>query len=632
VPVFRLAAELRSALTRLWHRISLHPKPARAEQCLAAKLLSGTAAMNLSQVIQDRFRAALHGLVSDVEPYAVMVRPTQDPKHGDYQANCAMSLAKALGRKPRDIAQEIVARLDLGDFLEPAEIAGPGFINLRLKSTWIARQLQAVAADERLGVAAPSPPKTFVIDFSSPNVAKPMHVGHLRSTIIGDALARLLRFLGHSVITDNHLGDWGTQFGIMLYGYRHFLNERAFGQDPVRELARIYIHVRGLMKADEEDDDKADPIAEAARQETAKLHAGDPENVRLWELFMPHCMEEIDRIYRRLDVKFDYVHGESFYNPMLPAVVKSLQDKGIAQPSKGAVVIFGEDEPPALIQKRDGAFTYTTSDLATIRYRIETWHPDAILYVVDFRQALHFKNLFAAARRWGYEQVALEHISFGSVLGKDGKPIKTREGGAVELEALLDEAIQRAEKVFEANVVEAGARGEDTMDLSDADKKQIYEAVGLGAVKYADLSQNRTSNYVFDFDKMLAMNGNTATYMQYAYARNRSIFRKGNVAVERFRREPPLPILDSPHERALAVQLLRLEETLARAAEAYQPSEITSYLWDLAKTYSGFFQNCPVLKAEPPALRDSRLLLCDVTARVLQRCLQLLGIRTVERM
>lgn len=589
--------------------------------------------MNLAKVIQDRFRPALAGLVPDPEPYVAMVKPTQDAKHGDYQANCAMSLAKALGKKPRDIAEDIVGRLDRGDLLEAPVIAGPGFINLRLQTAWLAKQLQAIATDERLGVTPANPPKTFVIDFSSPNVAKPMHVGHLRSTIIGDALARLLRFLGHTVVTDNHLGDWGTQFGMLLYGYRHFLDVAAFQKDPVRELARIYIEVRSLMKSDEDDEGKGDPIADAARQETAKLHAGDPENVRLWKLFMPHCMEEIERVYRRLDVKFDHVHGESFYNPMLRGVVESLLEKKVAEPGEGGAIIirFTEDNV-AMVQKRDGAFTYTTSDLATIRYRMETWQPEAMVYVVDFRQALHFKNLFAAARRWGFDQVALEHVSFGSVLGKDGKPIKTREGGAVELEALLDEAIERAAQVYDASVQESRDRGEEVLDLSEAERRPIHEAVGVGAVKYADLSQNRASNYVFDFEKMLAMNGNTATYMQYAFARNRSIFRKGNEDVARFRTNPPLPILDTPHERALALQLLRLEEALTRAAEEYQPSEITSYLWDLAKTYSGFFQNCPVLKAETAGLRDSRLLLCDLTARVIQLSLDLLGIRTVERM
>ncbi|MCI0352556.1 MAG: arginine--tRNA ligase, partial [Acidobacteriales bacterium] len=342
---------------------------------------------------------------------------------------------------------------------------------------------------------------------------------------------------------------------------------------------------------------------------------------------------ELNRIYRRLDVSFDHTLGESFYNPMLPDVVKALEQSGIAERSDGALVIFlGPDKPPALIQKRDGAFTYTTTDLATIRYRVETWKPHAILYVVDFRQALHFQNLFEAARRWSYNNVALEHISFGSVLGKDGKPIKTREGGAVELGALLDEAVRRAEQVYTTTSQEALDRGEEVPNSSDQEKRTIYEVVGLGAVKYADLCQNRTTDYKFDFDKMLAMNGNTATYMQYAYARNRSIFRKGNVDVEALRAEPPVPILDTPYERALAVQLLRFEETLHAAAEEYQPSAVTTYLWDLAKAYSGFFQNCPVLKAETPSLRASRLLLCDLTARVLKQCLELLGIRTVERM
>jgi arginyl-tRNA synthetase len=583
--------------------------------------------MNLLSQIQQKIRCALAGLVNNPEPYAAMVKPTQDPRHGDYQANCAMSLAKTLGKKPRDVAEEIAGRLDLGEFLQKPEIAGPGFINLRLQTGWMAQRLREMAGSERLGVDPARPPRTFVIDFSSPNVAKPMHVGHLRSTILGDSLARLLRFLGHKVVTDNHLGDWGTQFGILLYGYRHLRNEEAFQENPVRELARIYVEVRQLMKGDEDEEGRGDPVGDAARLETAKLHAGDPENLRLWKLFMPACLEDINRIYRRLGVAFDYTYGESFYSPLLPAVALDVEKKGLAQPSDGALVIFfGDKEPPALVRKRDGAFTYTTTDLATIRYRIDTWKPDVILYVVDGRQALHFKNLFDAARRWGYDKVALEHIGFGSVLGKDGKPIKTREGGAVELEALLEEAVKRAAATYEANV------DEDKPNLSEAARREINEVVGVGAVKYADLCQNRATDYKFDFDKMLAMNGNTATYMQYAYARNRSIFHKGGVDVARFRTQPPLPMVESPFERALALQLLRLEETLLAAAAEYQPSAITTYLWDLAKAYSGFFQNCPVLKAETAELRDSRLLLCDLTARVIRLALDLLGIRTVERM
>ncbi len=586
--------------------------------------------MNLLKLVQRKIGAALAGLVDNPDTYSAMVKPTQDPKHGDYQANCAMSLAKVLGKKPHDVAQEVVDRLELGDFLEKPKIAGPGFINLSLQSGWMAKRLQEMAKSERLGVEPAQPAKTFVIDFSGPNVAKPMHVGHLRSTIIGDALARLLRFLGHTVVTDNHLGDWGTQFGILLYGYRHFLNAAAFADNPVRELARLYVEVRRRMKGDEDAEDRGDPVGDAARQETAKLHAGDPENRRLWAMFMPACLEDIQRIYRRLGVTFDHMFGESHYQEMLAGVVADLESKGIAQRSDGALVIFfGEKEPPALVQKRDGAFTYTTTDLATIRYRMETWKPTALLYVVDSRQALHFKNLFDAAGRWGYGSAAFEHISFGSVLAKDGKPIKTREGGAVELEALLNEAVERALQVYKAN---ARQDDDEAAELDEATQKEISEVVGIGAVKYADLCQNRTTDYKFDFDKMLAMNGNTGTYMQYAYARNRSIFRKGNVPAERFRLDPPLPHLDSPFERALAVQLLRLEETLVAAAAEYQPSVLTTYLWDLAKSYSGFFQNCPVLKAETPELRDSRLLLCDLTARVIRQCLEILNIGTVERM
>lgn len=603
--------------------------------------------MNLLNLVQDRIRAALTGLVPDAEPLAALVRPTQDARHGDYQANCAMSLAKILGKKPRDLALEIVDRIDTGELLEKPEVAGPGFINLRLRDSWLARRVRAIARDERLGVETVTTPRTFVIDYSSPNVAKPMHVGHLRSTIIGDALARLLRFLGHRVITDNHLGDWGTQFGMMLFAYKNYRSDKAMAKDPVRELLRLYVLVREISKPAEAEDDEggskgdftdaglniARLAVDAARQETAKLHAGDPENERLWRMFMPYCMKELEPIYERLDVHFDHHHGESFYHPLLAEVVADLEQKGIAERSKGALVVFfGAKEPPAIVQKQDGAFTYTTSDLATIRYRLREWQPDAMLYVVDFRQSLHFKQLFEAARRWGFDTTELAHISFGSVLGEDRKPIKTREGGSVELGALLDEAVLRAGEVYEQSRQERLARGDEVPDLTTEERRAVEEAVGTGAVKYADLSQNRTSDYIFSFAKMLAMNGNTATYMQYAYARNRSILRKAEADLQQLRSDPPMVRLDTPHERNLALQLLRLEETLSSAATEYQPSDITAYLWELAKTYSGFFQNCPVLRAETPELRASRLLLCDLTARVLQLCLGLLGIRTVERM
>jgi arginyl-tRNA synthetase len=590
--------------------------------------------MNLLKVIQETFAEALHGLVLN-PAYASLVKPAQDPRFGDYQANCAMPLAKELGRKPREVAQELVQRLDLASFLEPPEIAGPGFINLRLRTDWLATRLQQMAREERLGVDLAGTPQTLVIDYSSPNVAKPMHVGHLRSTIIGAALARLFRFLGHQVITDNHLGDWGTQFGILLYGYKHFRDEAALAADPVHELARLYVDVRNLMAAGEEDtgENLANPVAEAARQETASLHAGDREKVRLWQMFMPWCLEDINRIYRRLDVQFDFMHGESFYHPMLPEVVRSLLDKGIAEQKEGAVVVyFAAEDSHVYVEKKDGAFTYMTSDLATIRYRVQEWHPNAILYVVGAPQALHFRELFELARRLGYTQPVLEHIAFGSVLGSDRRPFRTREGGTIELNALLDEAVARASAIYEQSRQERRERGEEVPELDPAERARIAEVVGLGAVKYADLSQNRTSDYVFNWDKMLAMDGNTATYMQYAYARIRSIFRKGHEDEQSFRLQPPIPDLQQPHERTLALQLLRLQETLEAAAADYKPNIITAYLWDLAKSYSGFYQNCPVLKAETTALRQGRLLLCDLTARAIQLGLGLLGIQTVERM
>jgi arginyl-tRNA synthetase len=601
--------------------------------------------MTLLNQVQQPFRAALAQFVSDPEPYVAMVRAAGDPRHGDYQANCAMPLAKALGRKPRDVAEEIVKRLPLGDMLEPPEVAGPGFINLRLRPDWVAAQVRRMAAGERLGVEPAAPPRTYVIDYSSPNVAKPMHVGHLRGTIIGDALARLLRFLGHRVITDNHLGDWGTQFGMLLYGYKHFRDEAALKADPVQEMVRLYKEVRKLIDpAEKEEGGKpADCPAEqlarsrevlrAVREETARLQAGDPTNLELWRQFRSWSQEEFDRVYRMLDIRFDHTLGESDYNPMLPAVVRELEERGIAQPSEGALVVwFGEGEDPAIVRKRDGAFNYTATDLATIRYRMEHWHPDAILYVVGAPQALHFRNLFEIARRWGYDRVALEHIAFGSVLGADKKMLRTRAGENVSLEALLDEAVAEGARRYLETRDERKERGEDLPDLSDEERRRIGEVVGLGAVKYADLSQNRTSDYVFSWDKMLSTEGNTATYMQYAYVRNRGIFRKGDVDVRPLREDPPPPVWERPEERALVLQLLRFEEALQAAAADYKPNLITAYLWDLAKAYSGFFTNCPVLKAPTPELRQSRLLLCDLTARVIEQGLHLLGIRTVERM
>jgi len=604
--------------------------------------------MNLLSEVRQLFEPVLASVAPDpskLPDYLGMVKAVADAKNGDYQANFAMPLAKVLGRKPQELALELIGKLPANDVLESATVAGPGFINLKLKSEWIAERVRAIAADDRLGVSFARKPRAFVIDLSGPNVAKPLHVGHLRSTIIGDSLVRILRHLGHTVIGDNHLGDWGTQFGILIHGYKNFRDDAAYAADPVRELARLYVHVRKLAAVVGDDDDGADPIMDACRKETAKLHAGDAENLALWKRFMPACLEMLRPIYERLDVKIDVALGESFYNPMLPGVVADLLAKGVAVESNGAVVVpnakgivakesgeHSKEEPPALIRKRDGAFTYTTTDFATIKHRVETWKPDALLYVVDARQALHFKTLFANAKRWGYDGVAFEHVQFGSILGGDRRPLRTRDGGTIELDALLDEAIKRAQMKYEASTAERRERGQDVPELTTEEMANLASTVGIGAVKYADLSNHRTTDYVFDYDKMLATEGNTATYMQYAFARCRAIFRKGEVDAATFRADPPAVQLVEPAERALALQLLKFKETLDATASEYLPHLIAGYLWDLAKALSTFYEACPVLTAATPELKASRLLLVDLTGRHIGQALKLLGIRTVERM
>jgi len=617
--------------------------------------------MNPLPHLRTLFEPILSQLASNpakVPDYLGMIRVSQNVEHGDYQANFAMPLAKELKKKPPEVAAEIISKLPENDLLEPPQVAGPGFINLKLRSDWLAQQVRAMAADERLGITPLAQPKKFVIDYSSPNVAKPLHVGHIRSTIIGDALTRLLRYLGHSVVSDNHLGDWGTQFGMLIHGYRNLLDKEAYAKDPLRELARVYVEIRHLIAKEAQDlaiakqvfpDDVEDlqtPTVGQCQRETAKLHAGDPDNVALWQEFMPHCLEALHQVYRKLGIlPFDHEHGESFYNPMLPGVVSDMLAKGIAFESEGAIVVPNvkgnvpkteeerkKEEPPALIRKKDGAFTYTTSDLATIKYRIETFKPDSMVYVVDFRQALHFRTFFAQARRWGYADVALEHVSFGAMLSREGKPLKTREGNASELLPLLDDAVELGLKGYRESYAQRKEFGHDVPELSDEVIQDIAEAIGSGAVKYADLSQNRNSDYKYDPEKMLATEGNTATYMQYAYARCRAIFRKGQIDETRFRSAPPAVLIVHPAERTLCLQLLRFEEALLSAAAEYMPHYVTAYLWDLAKSLSVFYENCPVLTAESPELKESRLLLVDLGGRVMKQSLELLGIRTVERM
>jgi len=656
--------------------------------------------MNVLAELKSRFASTLAELAGDPAPLLDMIRPASNPQHGDYQANCAMPLGKQLGKAPRDVAADILTKIDVGDMCSAPEVAGPGFINLRLSEGFLSRQLNAAFADERLGVPRVEP-KTIVIDYSSPNVAKPMHVGHIRSTVIGDALARTLRFLGHEVITDNHLGDWGTQFGMIIYGWKRFGDRAAYEKDPVAELVRVYRQVRRLLgffeaqeklpqlreaaerlereladaqaatptgdkkadkkaaqqlrkldrqrseinnqidalirKIDEADNDHSfgqlvrehEGIEQAVLRETAKLHEGDPENLRLWREFLPACRHEIQQIYDRLDIQFDHELGESFYQDKLADVVADLQQRGLATESEGATCLFLEGfSAPMIVRKRDGAFLYATTDLATIQYRMEKWQPDAILYVVDHRQSEHFQKLFAAARKWGYEDVELRHIGFGTVLGPDGKPLKTREGDLIGLEWLLDQAVAAAHKV----VCELDDRKPDGPQLSDEQRRQVADVIGHAAIKYTDLSQNRESDYKFDLDKMVSLDGDTATYMEYAHARVNSIFARGGVDGETLRADATPITLAHDAERALGLALLRFPEALADVAADYRPNMLTSYLYDLARVYSVFFENCPVLKAENEALRTSRLKLCDLTARVLRTGLSLLGIDVVERM
>ncbi len=576
----------------------------------------------LHKLIESRLQIAVAAALPGAAVGTVLVRPCPDPKFGDYQTNALMALAKERKLNPRAFAADIAARLDLGNLCAKVEVAGPGFLNFHLQPAAIVRALQGAISSERLFYQPAATPRTVVVDFSSPNVAKPMHVGHIRSTILGDCLARTLRLLGHRVITDNHLGDWGTQFGKLIVGWKHHLDAAALVRDPVAEMERLYRWVNQASGTDP-------AVLEAARQELVKLQDGDAENLGIWRQMQALSQHQFDTVYGRLGVRFDHTLGESFYNPRLKGVVEDLIARGIARESEGAQVVFFDDDSelknhPAIVQKSDGAANYATTDLATLAYRIETWHPDEIIYVTDGRQQLHFKQIFAALHRWRPEaRVTLAHVWFGSILGGDGKPFKTRSGDTIKLADLLDEAEERALRVVT----------EKSPDLPEAERREIARVIGLGAIKYQDLLPNRQSDYVFQWDKMLALNGNTAPYLQYAYTRIRSIFRKladsgggagsagDTTALE----------LAAPPEFRLARHLLNFGLTLETVAAEYRPNYLCNYLYELAGHFTDFYENCPVLKADEPA-RSHRLALCDLTARVLKQGLDALGIETPERM
>ena len=599
--------------------------------------------------IELKLQAAVRDILPEADVSIVLVRPCPDPKFGDYQSNALMSLAKARKMNPRQLATDVLAKLDVSDVCEKVEIAGAGFLNFLLKNSSLTQTLESAARGEHLffqkvgqtsslsqteenkktetGKMPVPQQKTVVIDFSSPNVAKPMHVGHIRSTILGDSLARTLRLLGHHVVTDNHIGDWGTQFGMLILGWKQELGsptkldiERAMiSKDALIWLEATYKSIQAASK-----DEPA--ILDRAREELVKLQNGDERNLAIWKQLIAISQKQFDEIYSRLGVRFDVTLGESFYNPKLKPLVDELLEKKIARESEGAIAIFFDDNPqlkehPALIRKSDGGFNYTTTDLATLAYRLQTWKPDEIIYVTDGRQQLHFQQLFAAFTKWhGESKAKLAHVWFGSILGEDGKPFKTRSGETVKLSDLLDEAEDRAFKIV----------SEKNPDSPEAQRREIARVIGIGAVKYADLLPNRQSDYVFSWDKMLALNGNTAPYLQYAYARIKSIFRKLENPESRIQ-NPELKLV-TPEEIALAKHLLNFGLTLEAVAEEYRPNFLCNYLFELAGKFTSFYENCPVLKADDAATRDSRLALCDLTARVLKQGLETLGIETVEQM
>ena len=571
----------------------------------------------LHRLLEERLRPAVVAVVPDADPAAILVRPCPDPQFGDYQSVALMPLAKARRTNPRQLAQEVIARLDVADLCTGVEVAGPGFINFRLAPIAIAAVLRQALDGAHLFFQAAAQPRTIVVDFSSPNVAKPMHVGHIRSTVLGDALARLFRLLGHRVVTDNHIGDWGTQFGKLIVGWKRHLDADALVGDPIGELERLYRVVNAETERDP-------ALLEEARRELVALQDGDPENLRIWREMIALSQTTFDAIYDRLDIRFDNTLGESFYNPRLRSVVDELRERGIARESEGAVVVFFDDDPqltdhPAMIQKSDGAANYATTDLATLEHRLTAWKPDEIVYVTDGRQQLHFQQIFAIFRRWHPDvPVQLAHVWFGSILGPDNRPFRTRAGDTIKLADLLDEAEERAFAVVT----------DKSPDLPEAERREIARVVGLGAVKYADLVPNRQSDYVFDWDRMLALSGNTAPYLQYAYARIRSIFRRGGESADR---APADLLLEAPEELDLAKTLLQFGLVLETAADEYRPNLLCNYLYDLAGRFTRFYEACPVLKADP-AHRAARLALCELTARVLRQGLHSLGIETIEQM
>ncbi|HEY2800141.1 MAG TPA: arginine--tRNA ligase [Chthoniobacterales bacterium] len=542
------------------------------------------------------------------------VVPATDRRFGDYQTNAALILAKQRGENPRQLAQKIIEQLDLAEWCEPPAIAGAGFINFTLKPEAVASYVAGLLGDERLGVPRTDSPHRIVIDFGSPNVAKPMHVGHIRSTVLGDALARIAAFLGHEIVRDNHIGDWGTQFGMVIYGWKNLLDREALKRDPIAELVRIYKTANELGAADS-------AVRNACREELVRLQASDPENFGIWQECVALSMKEFEAAYEILDIHYDIQRGESFYNDRLPGVVERLCAAGLAEKSEGAICVFFRDIPeladkPCIVRKSDGGFNYATTDIATVDYRINDLGADTIWIVTGAPQQLHFKQIFEIARREGYT-ADFRHITHGSILGEDRKLMKTRSGENVALRDLLGEAVRRAQKIV----------AEKNPDLPEAERNSIAKTIGIGAIKYADLSQYRMTDYIFSWDRMLSFQGNTAPYLQNAYVRIRSIFRKLDGAFLR----PNGLTLSEPAELNLAKRLAQFAEVVPQVLNDFRPNLLANYLFELANAFHAFYEACPVLKADEPA-RATRLALCELAARTLQKGLDLLGIAAPEKM
>ncbi|WP_336220870.1 arginine--tRNA ligase [Citrobacter amalonaticus] len=577
--------------------------------------------MNIQALLSEKVSQAMiaAGAPADCEP---QVRQSAKVQFGDYQANGMMAVAKKLGMAPRQLAEQVLTHLDLSGIASKVEIAGPGFINIFLDPAFLAEHVEQALLSDRLGVAKPAK-QTVVVDYSAPNVAKEMHVGHLRSTIIGDAAVRTLEFLGHHVIRANHVGDWGTQFG-MLIAYLEKQQQENAGEMALADLEGFY---REAKKHYDEDE----AFAERARSYVVKLQGGDEYFLQMWRKLVDITMSQNQITYDRLNVTLtrDDVMGESLYNPMLPGIVADLKAKGLAVESEGATVVFldeyknKEGEPMGvIIQKKDGGYLYTTTDIACAKYRYETLHADRVLYYIDSRQHQHLMQAWTIVRKAGYvpDSVPLEHHMFGMMLGKDGKPFKTRAGGTVKLADLLDEALERARRLVT----------EKNPDMPADELEKLANAVGIGAVKYADLSKNRTTDYIFDWDNMLAFEGNTAPYMQYAYTRVLSVFRKSGLDEAALANANV--ILSEDREAQLAARLLQFEETLTVVAREGTPHVMCAYLYDVAGLFSGFYEHCPILSAENEDVRNSRLKLALLTAKTLKLGLDTLGIETVERM